>query len=364
MRAASAGLPVTLDIGPMFDDHWTGIPVFTRRLVQALDRSGEVDLTFSYGNVQVPRTMVIEAIRLGTGAGLRDAYDHLAIEDRRIVNRQTPLLFPSVKGRRAAARREASTVHDLSTLVMPEYHVEANIAFHLDHLSDELASDEAIFCVSEATRQALVSAYPSAAQKTRLLPQYVDWPEAFPLIARNLPDFDIGPYAVVIGTIEPRKNLGLLIAALGQPEVNRSDLKFVVVGRKGWKVDAFLAGLTPEHRAKLVFSGFVSEFVKYRLIQCAQFLVFPSIYEGFGIPALEAMSLGKPVLAARTSSFPEVIGDAGIYFDPLSPTEFASAFVEMSDERRRSELIPKALAHNATFDWRRMAAPVIDWLRE
>jgi glycosyltransferase involved in cell wall biosynthesis len=76
---------------------------------------------------------------------------------------------------------------------------------------------------------------------------------------------------------------------------------------------------------------------------------------------VEAMSLGKPVLAAMTSSLPEVIGDAGVYFDPLSLSEFAAAFSEIVDARRLAELTPRALESAAAFNWQRMAAPIVEW---
>ena len=111
-----------------------------------------------------------------------------------------------------------------------------------------------------------------------------------------------------------------------------------------------------------MFSGFVSEFVKYRLLRHAEFLVYPSVYEGFGIPALEAMSLGKPVLASFTSSFPEVIGEAGIYYDPLSATAFAAAFAEITNLRRLEDLKKAALKGAAAFGSARMVQPVAEWL--
>jgi len=166
---------------------------------------------------------------------------------------------------------------------------------------------------------------------------------------------------VVVGTIEPRKNLSLLLRALATPELRKSPLRFVVIGRTGWKVEQFMANLPPVARERIMFSDYVSEFTKYRLIKGAEFLIFPSLYEGFGIPALEAMSLGKPILASWSSSLPEVVGDGGLYFDPLSTTDFAAAFAVISHPRKLAELAPLALAQNAAFNWQRMAAPVVEW---
>jgi glycosyltransferase involved in cell wall biosynthesis len=356
------GRKLTLDIKPLFETHWTGIPVFTRRLIQALLRHGGVELDFMFQLTRVPPEQVMAAIRAGTGAFLRERFESEGAFRPDFADRTAPLLYPSVKESFAVAPREASTVHDMSTLFMPEFHEAANIAYHLDQLAPQLASDEAVFCISQATRAALLAAFPSAAGKVRLLHQYVDWPDSFAAMERNLPPLRLGRYAVVVGTIEPRKNLGLLLRALPTRELRRSPLRFVVIGRRGWKVDRFMAELPPDARERMLFSGFVSEFTKYRLIKDAEFLIFPSLYEGFGIPALEAMSLGKPVLASWSASLPEVVGDAGVYFDPLSVTDFAAALTTISHPRKLAELAPVALATNATFNWQRMAAPVVEWL--
>lgn len=92
------------------------------------------------------------------------------------------------------------------------------------------------------------------------------------------------------------------------------------IGRNGWKVDLILARLQPKGTSRLVFAGFVSEVVKFRLLRHVEFLVCPSVCDRFGIPAVEAMSPGKPVLASMTSSFSEVIGEARVFFNPRSCT--------------------------------------------
>jgi len=354
---------LAIEIGPMLEDIWTGIPVFTRRLISALIQDGRLDLRFVHNYIEIPVDAVRSAMLLGAGSFLRERYEQLTMSERRILDLNTPVLYPSSKSNLGGIyAREASTVHDLSTLVMPENHVEANVAYHMDHFGDELESNELTFAISQSTDAALQSAFPSTAGRTQLLYQYVDWPDEFEVLDRNSPRIDIGRYAVVIGTVEPRKNLTLLIEALSHPDIAASEIKFVIIGKRGWLVDSFLQEIPKHLRDRLIFSGFVSDFIKYRLIKAAEFMIFPSMYEGFGIPALEAMSLGKPVMAAMTSSFPEVIGEGGIYFDPFSVTEFAEAFAEIVSPSRAAELAAKALKQSSIFNPPRMAAPVVEWV--
>jgi glycosyltransferase involved in cell wall biosynthesis len=355
-------MKLTLDITPLLEDHWTGIPIFTRRLIQALLEEGSVELTFSHQMTEVPRAAVLDAMHAGCGTVLRGEFERKAGETYPLIDSAVPVFYPSVKECPGLLRREASVIHDVSTLVMPEFHDDENVKYHMANLAKQLDTDERVFCVSEATRQALILAYPSAAAKTRLLPQYVDWPPSFEAIERNLPPPMARRYAVVIGTIEPRKNLELLMRALEHPQVQDSDIQWVIVGKQGWKVERFIAELSASQRERFSFPGFITEFMKYRLLRNAEFLVYPSLYEGFGIPALEALSLGKPVLAAMTSSFPEVVGEAGIFFDPLSVTSFAEALAEMSEPAKREELAALAPAAAARYTSRQFIAPVLEWL--
>jgi glycosyltransferase involved in cell wall biosynthesis len=325
-------------------------------------RHGDIALDFSYRLTRIPEPLVRAALQAGTGAFLREALERGDGEGYGLIDLAGNILFPSVKDSFGVVAREASTIHDLSTLVMPENHEEANVLHHMRGLARELATDEVVFCASEATRAALELHYPSVRGKTRILYQFADWPEAFASMDRNLPRLQLGRYAVVVATLEPRKNLALLHRALSLPQLKELDISFIVMGRKGWKIGELADNLTQEQKSRVIFTGFVSEFMKYRLLRHAEFLVMPSVYEGFGIPALEAMSLGKPVLAAMSSSFPEVVGEAGIFFDPFSVSEFVAALQEICDERIQKRFRAKAIAAAAAFDWRRMAAPVVEWV--
>lgn len=353
---------LTVDVTPLLESYWTGIPVFTRRLVRSLHLHGGLDLEFMFQLTKLPTKAVLAAIDAGSGIFLRALFEREASSSMAAADSSTRFLYPSVKECPGVSTCEASTVHDVSALLMPEMHSASNVAYHLDYLTRQLSTDDITFCISEATRAALLSAFPSVRGKTRILSQYVDWPERFALLERNLTPMRFRPYAITVGTVEPRKNLRVLLRALSLAEVRRLDLDFIVIGRNDMTEEDWRdADLGPDVRDRVHVLGFVSEFTKYRLIKGARFLIFPSLYEGFGIPALEAMSLGKPILASWSSSLPEVIGDAGIYFDPFSAREFAAALATIAHPSKLAELGPIARANAAAFTWQRMAEPVIAW---
>jgi glycosyltransferase involved in cell wall biosynthesis len=166
---------------------------------------------------------------------------------------------------------------------------------------------------------------------------------------------DGGPYVLALGSLEPRKNLPYLIAAFGAMAGAHPELRLVLAGPDGPArpaVDAAIAELAEPIRARVAVTGSVSEAGRVALLEHAHVLAYPSLYEGFGFPVLEAMSIGVPVVAARAGSIPEVAGDAAVLVGPTDVRALAEALTTLVDDRAaRAEKI--ALGHDQArrYSW-------------
>ena len=162
-------------------------------------------------------------------------------------------------------------------------------------------------------------------------------------------------YICTVGTVEPRKNLERLIQAWHILRTRHGCMaELLVAGAQGWKTSSIqrqLSGLGQAHHG-IRFLGYVPEDDMPLLYSGASAFVFPSLYEGFGLPLLEAMACGAPVVASNSSSIPEVVGGAGILVDPLKPEEFAKAIIRVRcDLDLRSSMIQKGLQRARQFNW-------------
>lgn len=164
-----------------------------------------------------------------------------------------------------------------------------------------------------------------------------------------------GDYVVFAGTQEPRKNLDRLIEAVHRLE--HPDLGLLIVGPEGWgSVDLPAVATKLGVQNRVAFSGYVSDEQLARLISGARAFVFPSLYEGFGLPPLEAMAAGIPVVASRAGALPEVLGDVPFWCDPLDPDSIAAAIHEaVTDETARSAAIAAGLERAAGFTFAKTA---------
>jgi glycosyltransferase involved in cell wall biosynthesis len=167
-----------------------------------------------------------------------------------------------------------------------------------------------------------------------------------------------------VGTLEPRKNLTTLLHAYAmlRAEGCVKDLKLVVAGRTGWLyAEIFDTVKTLALEEEVIFTGFVVDEHLPALYRGAQLLVFPSLYEGFGLPILEAMASGVPVITSTTASMPEVAGDAAILVDPYAPRAIAEGVARvLAEDRLREALIQKGLARAQGFTWDSVAQKTLE----
>jgi glycosyltransferase involved in cell wall biosynthesis len=173
------------------------------------------------------------------------------------------------------------------------------------------------------------------------------------------------PYLLFVGTLQPRKNLERLLPAFDRVATEEPSLTLALVGAIGWQSERLTQALaTIRHRDRVKLLGLVDDADLPALMSGALALAFPSLYEGFGLPAVEAMACGTPVLTSNTSSMPEVVGDAGLLVDPLDVAAIADGLARLArDGTLRTELRQRGLARAATFTWERAARETLVVLR-
>jgi glycosyltransferase involved in cell wall biosynthesis len=253
------------------------------------------------------------------------------------------------------------TVHDVIPLKWPTYFYGRNVFSLPEYLVSIYLSfikASSIITDSQSSAKDVTSVYPLNKNRITVIHLGVDNPR----LDKNEP-FDMSlPYIIYFGGVDKRKNIIGLMRAFSRSESLRTH-RLVIVGKNSdiLKKDAQNLGIID----KTDFIGYVSEEKKYALLKKATALVYPSFYEGFGIPPLEAMSVGTPVIASNTSCFHEIIGNAGLFIDPNNISEIATAIDRLViDLNLQEELRRKGYEQVTNFSWDRMVEKTIKVYRE
>jgi glycosyltransferase involved in cell wall biosynthesis len=248
--------------------------------------------------------------------------------------------------------RVVTTVHDLGFLHFPEAHTRfQNGYLRLSTWWAAMAAD-AVIAISAATAHDLRQFTGIVPQRVHIIAHGVS-PRFVPSAAHAQP---WSRYLLYVGTLQPRKNLIRLIEAFAQA-VRHPDTQLVIAGRAGWLSEPLMA---TAHRCgvadRVHLIGFVPDADLPALLATARAFVFPSLYEGFGMPVLEAMASGVPVITSNTSALPEVAGDAALLVDPTDVAAIAAAITRLDgDDGLHAAFVARGLAHAARFTWRRCA---------
>ncbi len=253
------------------------------------------------------------------------------------------------------------TVYDLSFILYPEYFRPLNRMYLKWGTRMSVARARRVIAISESTRGDLVRLMGIPAQKIDVVPPGVEaeffgarsseWLYEFKR-ARGLPDH----FLLYLGTLEPRKNIPTLVRAFMRAR-NRYNLphQLVLAGGRGWK-DQEITQVLEEAGSAVIRPGFVPQAELPDWYRAADAFIYPSRYEGFGMPVLEALAVGTPVITSNCSSLPEAIGDAGIMVDPSDQDALAEAIVQvLTNQALREELAERGPLRARTFTWERAA---------
>lgn len=253
------------------------------------------------------------------------------------------------------------TVHDLVFRHLPEHHKFLNRWYLNLTLPLYCRRATHIIAVSEWTRSDLIAAYGLPPEKVTVIHEAADprfRPQSRDAVTRVRARYGLpGRYLLFVGTIEPRKNLSRLLSAFEAIRAEGLTDGLVVVGKRGWLTTDFFTRLALSPAKDSVFlPGYIPDEDLAAVYAGAQTLVFPSLYEGFGLPVLEAMACATPVLTSDASSMPEIAGEAALTFDPRSVEEMAESIRRvLSDSELRDRMRERGLDRAARFSWERTA---------
>ena len=267
--------------------------------------------------------------------------------------------------------RSVATVHDLGYHYFPEAHTRRQLAYLKWSTRHNGRRSHTIIADSQATKRDLSHFYSTDPAKIQVVypgvdPQLKRVTDEGVLTAVSQKYHITPPYLLHIGTLQPRKNLLRLVQA---HQASRVPHQLVLAGRTGWLIGEQLSVISKQssvnsHQSSVVTPGFVDDGDKAALISGATAVLYPSLHEGFGFPALEAQSCGVPLLCANTSSLPEVAGPGGaLFIDPLDANGISHAIQQIvQQEDLRDGLVQKGVENVKRFGWRETAVQILTLL--
>jgi glycosyltransferase involved in cell wall biosynthesis len=352
--------------------HISGVGYYTHRLLQSLGNGVSADT--------IDRVLVLSNRKVPVEPrGPLEVYSHGRFPIRSLwMQLELPLLLRKLKPDLVHYTNYLAPVvgdtpyvvsfHDMTLLLFPHLHTTKKRLLTSSLIPRVARRARLILTPSEASREDVVRLLGVDPARVRTIPYAA--PDDFRPSTRGpeaLAEYGIAPpYLLYVGTLEPRKNLPRALRAFGRIAPAHPDCRFVLVGQRGWSYDEVLRETArPDLAARVVLPGYVREEHLTLLYTHAAALVYPSLYEGFGFPVVEAMACGTPVLTSRSSSMTEIADGAAILVDPTDESALADGLSALlSDAALRGDLREKGLARVARYSWDRTARETVQAYRE
>lgn len=343
----------------------TGTETYSRQLIRALIelRSEHRFRLYTNGAMHVPGVPELPAVAVRAIPFPR-LWTHVRLSAEMLTRPPDVLFVPAHVLPLIHPRRSVVTVHDLGYLRYPDAHRPADRRYLGWSTRWNATQATAVLADSQATKDDLVRAYGISPSKIHVI--YLGRDEALgpvrdpDMLAAAQERFGItGRYLLYVGTLQPRKNLARVIEAFGRLAADPAlaDVQLVLTGKRGWLYDDLFAltarlGLI----GRVIFPGYAADADLPALLSGAVAFVFPSLYEGFGFPVLEAGACEVPVITSNTSSLPEVAGDAALLVDPHDVDAIADAMARLiADPDLRADLIRRGRENIKRFSWEKCA---------
>ncbi len=259
------------------------------------------------------------------------------------------------------------TIHDLSFFYFPNEFLKKDLYQLKNWTEYSIKKAKRIIAVSKTTKKDITRFYTIPDEQVDIVyngfEKKIDKDE--PVNVLDTYSLKDKQYILYIGTIQPRKNITLLIQAFGIFSKKYPGFKLVLTGKKGWLFEKTLEAAQEQIKTKeILFTGYETDENVIELYKHAYCYTLPSLYEGFGIPILEAMSNSCPVITSHNSSLPEIGGDACLYFDPQDVQDLVEKFELLyENEALRQELIKKGKERVTLFSWKKCAIETLDVIR-
>lgn len=261
----------------------------------------------------------------------------------------------------ARKAKTVAMVHDLTTLLFPQYHVKSNVFLHNQRFK-RLDKADGILTNSEATKRDILNHLDIRPEKVFVTPlgaderfRPLDLMAAHPILQK----YQLHkPYILFVGTLEPRKNAETLVRAFNELKQRHSiPHELVLAGRRGWLYEPILQAIgSSPFQADIRLLDYVEDSEVPALMSGATVFAYPSFYEGFGLPVLEAMQCGAPVITSSVSSLPEVGGEACLYIHPESADELAGTLYKVIRDKSLQQILSgKGIERAKQFSWERCA---------
>ena len=379
-----------IEIASLFEENYTGISNVNFHVVKYFFSNYLQQTCFFHLKKVVKKEIIKDLLQKKTGKGLKQLHDNGEMYEEQVEelvkssqnsNILTVGIFTRTKviiyGEERAVYAnffdyEAQIIYDLTTIMMPEFHQVTTNSLHQKSFLNDLESDDLCICISESTKEDLID--------------YLDFPTDKCLVSYVGCDqiiYDSEPYKdvlskyrvekfiLVLGTVEPRKNTQFIINLLEECTDILNEYKFIFLGKDGWgktfKDQISQANIDSRLKEdRIQHFGFVSDEERNILLMTAEFMIYPSIYEGFGLPVLEALNAGCPVLASFSSSIPEIGKDTVYYFDPYCKESFIQSFniIKTEIDQNRAIIRENGIQVSKKYTWEAFNKRIVDRIHE